>query len=352
MTTADGQVLGTTRIIDNGPAATLWNVVILGDGYRAQEMARYRDDAQRACEVLFDTPPFDQRRSVINVFRVDVTSTDSGADDPAAGSCAGTGATARTYFDATFCGDGRLQRLLVVNTGTALATASDQVPEWSVATMIVNSTVHGGSGGPVAVFSRAAQAQEIALHELGHTVFGLADEYDYLAGCGVDVSHDIYSGPEPAEPNVTKESDRASIKWRNLIGPTTQPPAMTNPDCTQCDRRPSPVPEGTVSAFEGARYFHCRLFRPEHRCKMFELGRPFCAVCRRSILQVLPTKVPLVQELSAAVAASRVRAAILTPQFVGPTGTGAWVWRQSPAGGSVRAPGTTVTLQTRTGPIP
>jgi hypothetical protein len=352
VTTADGQVLGTTRIVDNGPAATFWNIVLLGDGYRAQELATYHADAQRACEVLFDTHPFDQRRSVINVLRVDVTSTDSGADDPATGSCAGTGATARTYFDATFCSGG-LRRLLVVNRDTALAVASDQVPEWSVVMLIVNSTVYGRSGGSVGVFSRAPQAQEIALHELGHLVpFRLADEYDNLAGCGVDVGHDTYSGPEPPEPNVTKESNRASIKWRDLIGSATPVPAMTNPDCTQCDRRPSPVPEGTVSAFEGAKYFHCGLFRPEYRCKMFELGRPFCAVCRRRILQVLPTKVPLVRELSAAVAASRVDAALLTPKFTGPTGTGAWVWHQSPAGGSVRAPGTTVTLQTRTGPIP
>jgi hypothetical protein len=351
VTTADGEVLGTTRIIDNGPAATLWNIVILGDGYRAEELAQYRSDAQHACEVLFDTPPFDQRRSVINVFRVDVTSTDSGADDPATGSCTGTGATARTYFDATFCGNG-LRRRLVVNTATALAVAEEQVPEWSVLVMIVNSTVMGGSGGAVAVFSRAPQAQQIALHELGHTAFGLADEYDYLAGCGVDVGHDTYSGPEPWQPNVTKESERAAVKWRDLIAATTPVPAMCNPDCTECDRRPSPVPEGTVSAFEGACYFHCGLFRPEYRCKMFDVSWPFCAVCRRRILQALPSKVPLVLESSAAAAASRVRAAALTPQFVGPTGTEAWVWRQEPEAGSVRPPGTAVTLRTRTEPIP
>jgi hypothetical protein len=184
VTTADGQVLGTTRIVDNGPAAMFWNIVLLGDGYRAQELATYHADAQRACGVLFDTHPFDQRRSVINVLRVDVTSTDSGADDPATGSCAGTGATARTYFDATFCSGG-LRRLLVVNRDTALAVASDQVPEWSVVMLIVNSTVYGRSGGSVGVFSRAPQAQEIALHELGHLVpFRLAGEYDTLPAAG------------------------------------------------------------------------------------------------------------------------------------------------------------------------
>jgi hypothetical protein len=207
VTTADGQVLGTTRIVDNGPAATFWNIVLLGDGYRAQELATYHADAQRACEVLFDTHPFDQRRSVINVLRVDVTSTDSGADDPATGSCAGTGATARTYFDATFCSGG-LRRLLVVNRDTALAVASDQVPEWSVVMLIVNSTVYGGSGGSVGVFSRAPQAQEIALHELGHLVpFRLADEYDNLAGCGST----SVTTPTPVPSPQNRTSPRSRI---------------------------------------------------------------------------------------------------------------------------------------------
>jgi hypothetical protein len=34
MTTADGSILGTTRIVDNGPPAQRWDLVILGDGYQ------------------------------------------------------------------------------------------------------------------------------------------------------------------------------------------------------------------------------------------------------------------------------------------------------------------------------
>src|SRR6516165_2206557 len=48
--------------------------------------------------------------------------------------------------------------------------------------VIVNSQVYGGSGGGVATFSLAAGANEIALHEMGHTAFGFADEYDYFRG--------------------------------------------------------------------------------------------------------------------------------------------------------------------------
>jgi hypothetical protein len=31
MTAADGRVLGTTKVVDNGSTASRWNVVILGD---------------------------------------------------------------------------------------------------------------------------------------------------------------------------------------------------------------------------------------------------------------------------------------------------------------------------------
>jgi hypothetical protein len=58
---------------------------------------------------------------------------------------------------------------------------------------------------------------------------------------------------------------------------------MSNPDCSTVDSRPSPVPTGTVGAFEGAHYFHCGAYRPEYDCKMRNLSVPFCAVCREVI---------------------------------------------------------------------
>jgi hypothetical protein len=37
------------------------------------------------------------------------------------------------------------------------------------------------------------------------------------------------------------------------------------------------------SVLEGARYYHCGVYRPEYDCKMRKLGIPFCAVCRQVI---------------------------------------------------------------------
>jgi hypothetical protein len=284
MTTADGRVVGTTTVVDHGPPARRWNVVVLGDGFQESEFPKYATAAQRYVDRLFATPPFDELASVVNVHRVDVVSTDSGADDPVG--CGGTGATARTYFDATFCTSG-IRRLLVVDALTALTAAGDAVPQWNMALVIVNSEVYGGSGGGVAVHSLAAGAEEIALHEMGHTAFGLADEYEYWAGCGVDTDRDRHPGFEPSEPNVTTNADSATLKWRDLVGPSTPVPTTENADCTRCDPQPNPLPPGTVGVYEGARYYHCGAYRPEFDCRMRALGHPFCAVCQHRVRQTL-----------------------------------------------------------------
>lgn len=294
MITADGNIIGTDIVINHGLPSLRWNLVVLGDGYRTNELIKYRYDVQNFIDKLKDTKPFDELWNAINIYRVDVSSTDSGADDPVA--CGGTGATPATYFDATFCGNG-IQRLLIVNNATAMQVASDRLPEWDMILVLVNSTVYGGSGGAVATSSIHPSSSEIVIHEIGHTAFGLADEYEYYAGCGSgEVGHDVYTGPEPFEPNVTINTDRNTNKWRHLILPTTPMPTTSNANCTQCDLQPSPVPQGTVGTFEGAQYFHCGKFRPEFSCKMRALGPPFCAVCREVIHNTFsPFLIPISQ---------------------------------------------------------
>jgi len=294
MTTADGNIIGTDIVVNHGLPSRRWNLVVLGDGYRTSELIKYRYDVQNFIDKLKDTKPFDELWNAINIYRIDVSSTDSGADDPVA--CGGTGATPATYFDATFCGAG-IQRLLIVNNTTAMQVASDRVPEWDMILVLVNSTVYGGSGGAVATSSTHPSASEIVIHEIGHTAFGLADEYEYYAGCGSgEVGHDVYTGPEPFEPNVTINTDRNTNKWRHLILPTTPMPTTSNANCSQCDPQPSPVPQGTVGTFEGAQYFHCGKFRPEFNCKMRALGPPFCAVCREVIHNTFsPFLIPISQ---------------------------------------------------------
>jgi hypothetical protein len=283
MTTSDGAVIGTTQIFGSAPRNRAFNVVLLGDGFTAAEQPVFETVAKSMMTALLSTPPYGHLKPVINVFRVNVSSTDSGADDPA--SAGGTGATARTYFDASFGGN-NIRFLLQCNETTVLTVAAEQVPEFSVAILVVNSTIWGGYGktsvGSVSMYTLAAGATDIAIHQIGHTVYGLADEFAFFAGV-IDTGHEHHPAVEPSEPNVTVNSDRATLKWGWAIAPTTAVPTMSNPDCSTVDNRPSPVPAGTVGLFEGAHYYHCGIYRPEYDCKMRTLGVPFCRVCRQAI---------------------------------------------------------------------
>lgn len=299
MGTSDGHILGTTKIVDHGPAAMRYNFVILGEGYQASQINQYHTDVQNFVDTLYATAPFNQLWCGINIYRVDVTSTDSGAYDPptCGDGSTGSGPTPppHTYFDATFCSGGGIRRLLTVNDSTALNVATTQVPQVQMTLVIVNTTEYGGSGpdsgSAVVTFSLASS--DIGIHEMGHG-FGLADEYSTYAGCSSgETGHDHYTGGEPTQPNLTIDTNRATNKWRNLILPTTPMPTTKNADCTQCDTQASPVPVGTVGTFEGGSYDHCGCYRPEYNCRMRELGNPFCAVCQQAIQQVIqPYTVP------------------------------------------------------------
>jgi hypothetical protein len=297
MSTADGAVNGSQKIVDHGPDGQRYNIVILGDGYRAAEMAKYHADVLAFVDAFAETPPFGDLWCGINIHRIDVVSTDSGADDPIAcgDGTIGSGAVARTYFDATFCSGNAIRRLLTCDSTSARNVAHARVPAAHVTMVIVNSALYGGSGGDVATFSTAPGAAEIALHEMGHTAFGLADEYEYYAGCASgEIGHDVYTAGEPVEPNVTRDTNRASIKWKSVLSSSVDAlPTTTNANCSQCDPQPNPHAAGYVGAYEGARYMHCGCYRPSYDCRMRNLGQPFCGACRKAIRDALTPYLPV-----------------------------------------------------------
>lgn len=283
MGVADGSVIGITKLVDAGPASARWNLVIASEGYQAGQMAQFATDAQAVTDRLFQEPPFDQPElaCAINVYRLEVTSTDAGADKPNCSDGGGTGATVNTYFDATFCADGDTQRLLAGDSSLAQSTVEDWLPEWHQILVLVNDPERGGAGGSIGWFSNGGSDwREVAIHEMGHSAFGLADEYDYGGP-------DNWPGGEPGEPNVSAVSDPATVKWSALVTAAPANPTRSNPDCTTTDPGPSPVPAGTVGTFEGAKYSHCGAFRPVWNCMMRDTGAAFCPVCTDTILNVM-----------------------------------------------------------------
>ncbi len=277
MGSTDGAIIGLTKIVNAGTASGKWNLVIVAEGYRSGQLTKFDTHARAFAATLLATPPFTALAAAINVYKLDVSSTDSGADDPFA--CGGTGAVVHTFFDASFCNNG-MQRFLLVNNDAVLAAVDAALPEYDAVVVLVNSTIYGGSANAqVAACSLAASANNIALHEIGHAAFDLADEYSEGLG-----DHAI---KEPAAANITIKKTLANLKWKQHVAAGTAIPTATNPACPRNINVVTAPAAAGVGTYEGARRFDCRVYRPSNVCKMRTLNDPFCAVCRAHITKVL-----------------------------------------------------------------
>ena len=249
MGVSDGSVVGVTTMVSQGADSSQWNLVIMGDGFTAAQQGDFESSADSFVDILAATPPFSDAGvwSRINVYRVEVHSDETGADDPA--SCAdgtlpfaGLATTAATYFDAAYCATG-LRRLLTVDTGLAMTTADDWVPEWDAIVVLVNHAEPGSGSTSVATGSVSGIFDDTIIHELGHSAFNLEDEYESLQGCASgettqDVYPDALSRPYPLDrsnPNVTIYPTALPGKWGLMIDPSVPVPTTANPDPTTCD---------------------------------------------------------------------------------------------------------------------
>jgi len=170
---------------------------------------------------------------------------------------------------------------LTVDNDLAKRVADASVPFRNGILMLVNAGKRGGSGAPDVAVSSNSYADDIGLHELGHSAFGLADEYE-----GSETG-----GPEPKQPNVTRDTNRATNKWRDLVEATTTMPSACNDDCPRCRPPAVPPPPDAVGTYTGAFYRHCGFYRPFPDCYM-RFSHVFCPVCAQVIRQTLEPLLP------------------------------------------------------------
>ena len=240
------QIFPVTDIMVNGDNDSRVNIVFLGDGYRQNQMNDYIADVQEVSSALFSTIPYSNYMNYFNVYAVEVPSQDSGTDHPGtAPDCGGYNDNvfyADTYFDSSFDLYNIHRLLYIQDQSAAFDVLADNVPDWDIVFVMVNTAMYGGAGGTFAVFSRHSTSTEIAIHEIGHSFAGLADEY--WAGFN-------YAGEYA---NMTANNNSETIKWNswlydNGIGIY----AHDNP---------------------GNEWY-----KPHQNCKMQFLGPPFCSVC-------------------------------------------------------------------------
>ncbi len=181
----------TSKIRDSGSDGSNLVIVVLGDGYLQTEIdnGKYAADVARTLAEFENTSPWDQMLKATNIYRVDVPSNQSGADNEN-----GIGnATKDTYFDTGFYTSG-IPKLLSPSAfgGTRATQAADDAVGpgmWNQIIIVVNSTFYRGAGGLLTVTSVNPSGPLVAVHEVGHSFPDLADEY------GGSIT--IYNGQPP-----------------------------------------------------------------------------------------------------------------------------------------------------------
>jgi hypothetical protein len=264
VSTADGSVVGTVKVVDHGPLERRFNIVVLGDGFQAAELPAFRKLVDDLIDELRIFEPTRQFWPLVNIFRVDVASLDSGIDHPS------TGVFRRTFFDGRATGRPREIRS---DERLVHRICRQQVSQYHFPVLIMNDAGDFGTGaGEVAALSRGAPGiSRVTIHELGHSAFALDDEYDEAG----DPSG--YFGAEPSAVNVTKVQAPASVKWRSFR--PTPLPFVANPDCSKVSANEGGLPAGEVGIVVGAGHFHCGLHRPSGRCRMRSDADKMCPVC-------------------------------------------------------------------------
>ena len=249
---ADATASATTDVQASAVGDNRVDIAVLGDGYTSAQQAKFSSDVDTVMSGFFSEEPYATYRNYFRVNPVAVVSNQSGADH--------LERTPPTYRDTALgaeygCYD--IDRLLCVDEAKVAAKVNAALPaaKRDIVLVIVNDTTYGGSGGVYAVASLDPSAIEIALHEIGHSFGGLADEY---SGNVNDPSCQL-----PAYGvNVTSETSRSKIPWKHWIEPST----------------PVPTSGSTPSLpglYRGAAYCDTGAYRPTYDSKMRSLDRPF-----------------------------------------------------------------------------
>ena len=298
----------------NGASSKKVDLLVLGDGYAKNEMEKYHGDVKRLVAALFDTEPFESRKSDFNVWAIDVPSTDSGVTNPRKSEWKRTPlGLSYNAFDS--------ERYMLSYDNLAIREIAALAP-YDAIIMVANNRKYGGGGIFnlwATVAADTAPAEYVFVHEFGHSFAGLADEY-YTSQIAYEDF--VAPGTEPWEANITSLLDPEEIKWAEFVESDTPLPTPWNQDAydeasyayqeKRAVLREAGAPEeevealfaevkavtepmlkaeqyfGKVGAFEGGGYQAKGLYRPEVDCIMFTRNPDyFCRVCSAALDRVM-----------------------------------------------------------------
>ena len=251
----------------NGSAEEKVDVLFLAEGYTAEEMDKFIDDARRSASYIFSEEPFKSKRQHFNVRAVKSASQDSGTDIP------GEGIWKNTVVNSNFYTFGLERYMTTMDYRSVCDVAA--CAHYDQIYILVNTDKYGGGG----IYNHYAisaadnlQSRAVVIHEFGHAFGGLGDEY-----FNSTVAYNDYFPleVEPWYPNLTTLVDFAS-KWKTFISEETPVP--------------TPAEEAygeVVGVYEGGGYVAKGVYRPMIDCRMHTNDASFCPVCSSALKKMI-----------------------------------------------------------------
>ena len=221
-------------------------IVIMGDGYTAQQQDQFVKDATQKAQGMLTWSPYKEYSDRINIYAIQTISNETGISEYG-------GKSVDTYFHLRLFG----KAIGFSNGGDQKAKDLREEMEKkyldagaSVGTIHILSNTNGDFGASInSLFSFSTNSEDNSsgtamTHEVSHSIGGLGDEYERYTN----------------KPNTSDTSDADSIKWSKLLG----------------FRGIGITMAGTETAFA-----------PSRECMMRWAGQPFCEVCKMELARKL-----------------------------------------------------------------
>jgi hypothetical protein len=247
----------TVDIRRTGAPANRITLVLLGDGYTAEQQELFRRQADLAWQSLMDIEPFRSYEGFFNIRRVEVVSPSSGIAESAESD---ESDRSDSPLGMHFWCEGTARLLCADETATARYAGAGEGPQYLIA--LANSKEYGGAGGTgvTTLAGGNPDAGRIIQHEIGHTVGDLGDEYD--------------SAPADADyPNLStvdaEEMRQGQQKWWRWLGAQ------------------SPEGGGVIGAYRSAN----GVYRPTADSVMRTLGGSYNLPSREAIIKQIYQRV-------------------------------------------------------------
>ncbi len=252
----------TFEVVYNGNPDHRIDLVLLPEGYSAMEKEKFMTACKVFAEEFFSYSPFKENVQKFNIRAVWAPSEETGVTIPGEHIWRNTALKASFYtFDS--------ERYQMIEDFQNVRDVAAHVP-YDYIYILSNTQKYGGGGiynfYGISAANHPTRTGKIYVHEFGHVLLGLGDEY-----VGNVSYNDMYpKDVEPWEANLTTLVDFERKDWKHLLkAGTPVPTPLTDENSRE------------LGVYEGGGYVAKGVYRPWPNCLMNNLHKTdeFCPVC-------------------------------------------------------------------------